>query len=657
MALAAADPVAHQVPIARNASWLEAIQIRDRAPQQQQQRNRNMGSGLGSWSYHENNGNQGDNSNSQYALLGLNAASEAGVPISPAVWNAARQHWMDCQNRQDGGWGYKGGGSPSTASMTCAGISSLVITGQRLVRGRETLDGALIRHCGVSESDIPLARGMNWLARNFRTDTNQGGSNEWTLYYLYGLERAGRLTGQRFIGEHDWYREGAERFVSLQNHGNGAWTTGGGGPIVSTSFALLFLAKGRAPVLINKLRHGGDWDNDRDDIRHLTEVVSKDWKHLLTWQIVDPSVSSVEDMLQAPIAFFNGHEPPRFTKDGAKRVREYVDQGGFLLADACCNRSEFDHGFRGLMRAIFPEPQYQLHKLPKDHPVYRTRHVLTAELVPLEGIEYGCRTVVIYSPNDLSCCWNQMENSPENPAVILASRVGQNVVEYATGRVLPADKLDSHEIVKNRLEPAKRGALEVAKLKHLGDWNVAPMAIPHLMTALRDRSRLDVVINHRAITPSDPNLVNFPLIYLHGRSALSFNPEELAALRRHLEPGGGMIFADAACGSEAFDASFRKTVAEMLPDHPLTPIPTDDEIYNKNIGYDLSDVQTTRLLGDKVGYPVLEGVKLNGHWAIVYSKYDIGCSLETPRGVDCKGYIHESAIRIATNMVHYSMLP
>ena len=31
-----------------------------------------------------------------------------------------------------------------------------------------------------------------------------------TFYNVYGIERVGRLSGQRFIGDHDWYREGCE---------------------------------------------------------------------------------------------------------------------------------------------------------------------------------------------------------------------------------------------------------------------------------------------------------------------------------------------------------------------------------------------------------------------------------------------------------------
>ena len=53
----------------------------------------------------------------------------------------------------------------------------------------------------------------------------------------------------------------------------------------------------------------------------------------------------------------------------------------------------------------------------------------------------------------------------------------------------------------------------------------------------------------------------------------------------------------------------------------------------------------------------MEGVKLNGHWVIIYSKIDIGCALERQQGLDCKGYTHESALRIASNVVIYSTLP
>ena len=54
-------------------------------------------------------------------------------------------------------------------------------------------------------------------------------------------------------------------------------------------------------------------------------------------------------------------------------------------------------------------------------------------------------------------------------------------------------------------------------------------------------------------------------------------------------------------------------------------------------------------------HPLL--IKINGHWAVIYSKLDIGCALERNQSLDCKGYTHDSALRIAANIVIYSTMP
>jgi hypothetical protein len=652
MLYAAAEPEQDSNRILANVAWLEAAQIRAEDPVPWP----------GSWTYSRSKRIQaGDNSNTQYALLGLNAASEAGVPVKPEVWTLARSFWEQYQ-RRDGSWTYTPETGNSTASMTCAGISSLVITGTRRFQGQESLRGEQIENCGKASVTPSLQRAIDWLANHFHVGQNFGNGQQWKLYYLYGLERAGRLAGIRFFGSHDWYRLGAEELVHEQNRFSGFWEGAGteGDRTVATSFALLFLAKGRAPVLVNKLRHGprGDWDNDPDDVRNLVSLVSRDWKNLLTWQVVDPGVASVSDLLQAPIAFMTGHQVPELTPQARQNLRDYVEQGGFLFADACCHSKEFDSGFKQLVKELFPEEEYKLRPLSDDHPVWRAKHLLTPGAYPLWGIEHGCRTVVIYSPKDLSCYWNQSERTPDNSAVILATRVGQNVIDYATGRELPADKLVVREVHNLKVAPVQRNALRIAKLQHAGGWNVAPLAVPNLMDALgKPPLNFDVVISHKELSPRDPSLIYYPLIYLHGRASFSFTREDLDALRRHIEPGGGTLFGDAACGSPAFDAAFRQFVAELLPGHPLVPIPRDDEINSTKVGFDLSDSQYTKAAGGGKDFPQLEGVKINAHWVIIYSKYDIGCALERHSGLDCKGYTYESALKIAANIVIYSTLP
>jgi len=53
--------------------------------------------------------------------------------------------------------------------------------------------------------------------------------------------------------------------------------------------------------------------------------------------------------------------------------------------------------------------------------------------------------------------------------------------------------------------------------------------------------------------------------------------------------------------------------------------------------------------------PYLEGIKIDGRWAVIYSKYDIGCALEKHQSSDCLGHDHASALRLASAAVLYAM--
>jgi len=210
MVFAAADPARFKVAIAGNVAWLEKAQIKagDRP---------GIADWAGTWTYDIQKASPGDNSNSQYALLALNAAAEVGVPVAPGVWTLSRDYWERTQ-RLDGGWGYMPhANDPTSGSMTCAGVTSLVITGLKRFEGQETLlpDGT-IKNCGKGGINPNLQRGVDWLSTHFQVSQNVPRGPLWKFYYLYGLERAGRLTGLRYFGDHDWYREGAQHLIETR---------------------------------------------------------------------------------------------------------------------------------------------------------------------------------------------------------------------------------------------------------------------------------------------------------------------------------------------------------------------------------------------------------------------------------------------------------
>jgi hypothetical protein len=53
--------------------------------------------------------------------------------------------------------------------------------------------------------------------------------------------------------------------------------------------------------------------------------------------------------------------------------------------------------------------------------------------------------VLIYSPGDLSCGWNLRDRSLNALVTVKSLQVGQNVVDYATGRKSFPDKLAAFE--------------------------------------------------------------------------------------------------------------------------------------------------------------------------------------------------------------------
>ena len=53
--------------------------------------------------------------------------------------------------------------------------------------------------------------------------------------------------------------------------------------------------------------------------------------------------------------------------------------------------------------------------------------------------------------------------------------------------------------------------------------------------------------------------------------------------------------------------------------------------------------------------PMLEGIKVDGRWAVIYSRYDIGCAQEKNKSSACKGYDPDSALKLATAALLYSL--
>ncbi len=254
-----------------------------------------------------------DLSNTQYALLGLWAGARCGEPppretleslteallaaqqsegsatrrvLDPARGGSPRARYRTPTDRARG-FGYV----PSlpnvrqapSASMTAGGLSSLLVL------------KAMLRDAGALSADLRarLDQGIwdaiAWLTRHYTVERNtlvfdysaippatrarlpEGAEDGIDTgrhgYYLYSLERAMVIGGKRFLGEHDWYLDGARLLLDTQQK-DGSWRKGTQRPraegvrtpafthpdvLVDTCFALLFLQRAtlrpRSPLL------------------------------------------------------------------------------------------------------------------------------------------------------------------------------------------------------------------------------------------------------------------------------------------------------------------------------------------------------------------------------------------------------------------------
>ena len=224
----------------------------------------------GHWRYPENGQ---DLSNTQYALLGLWAASRCGFEIPLAVWmdsltwllasqeptgrsvdlvaNEVRGDYVVSWTEKARARGFRyipkaaavSGLKPVTGSMTTAGLAGVAICMDELWPSR-AFTPVLRKRARRSIRDA-----VAWMQENFDVTRNPGEpEGGWHTYYLYGLERAGVLTRARYLGRWDWYKHGADYLLERQRS-DGSWKREGD-VFLDTSFALLFLERSTT-----RLRH------------------------------------------------------------------------------------------------------------------------------------------------------------------------------------------------------------------------------------------------------------------------------------------------------------------------------------------------------------------------------------------------------------------
>jgi hypothetical protein len=149
------------------------------------------------------------------------------------------------------------------------------------------------------------------------------------------------------------------------------------------------------------------------------------------------------DIFSFPVLFIAGQRKFALSEVARKRLREYLENGGCLIADSVIGSSEFDLAFREEMRKLYPDRP--LKALPVSHPIYNfvldARQIelspMAQQLLPdvktplLEAVEVDGSLTVVYSPLSMSAGWERLPRAyNKGYADADALKLGVNVFMY-----------------------------------------------------------------------------------------------------------------------------------------------------------------------------------------------------------------------------------
>lgn len=573
----------------------------------------------------------GDHSNTQYGYLGLWAGVRSGREIEQVVWEQAIRHYLTAQNT-DGGWSYAApsdyAGSTSTGTMTTAGLASLFVAYDQVYNDQYTKVG--------QNTEIPaIKKGMDFLDANFANLDKT--SLAWYHYYLYGVERVGLASGYKYFGKQDWYKISATKLINQQAK------DGSFGNLINTSFSMLFLVRGRKPVLFNRLEYEGDWNNRPRAIANLCSWFSRTFEREVNWQIINTK-TPVEEWHDAPILVLTGSRKPQFSPEELDKLRTYVQQGGMLLsmAEGGAEGAAFDRGMRQVYKQLFPDSQ--LKPLPNDHPIYGM-HFKIPFKGTLLGLSNGARLLALHTAEDLPLYWQKNQTSTVSEAFQIAT----NLFFYATDKamLLRARGTTLWPAAKD-FEPA--ATVNVARLKYPGNWLPEPLALDRVALALGSGQRVKVSLADKSaseLTQQDK------LAVLSGTDQVSLGDTEQASLKAYVKSGGTLL-VEATGGSEAFAQSAEKMLVDMFGQDSLAPLDAMDPIYGPGISSLAINSVKYRRLADLVGKskksPRLQGITQAGRTAVIFSREDLSVGLAASP-CSCFGYDPNSSLALVRNIV------
>lgn len=570
-----------------------------------------------------------DLSCSQYGVLGSWAAAQRVNTFDVGYWSTTETAWHTQQNA-DGGWSYTGLSGGSTIAMTTAGVASLLIT-QDFAHPNDDADP--LRAAAAQNAADAIERGLAWIGQNLPEHLRFP-----MLYALYGVERVGVASGRKYIGNVDWYNTCADVLLRLQqSDGSWAGTVGMTDPQVDTAFALLFLSRGREPVMMSKLEYDltgkttgksvrSDWNLRPRDVANVTRWVEIQTEQRLNWQIVKLGVATIDDFHDSNLLYITGKLPLGLKDDEKALLKQFVEEGGILVGNAEAGDRFFAQSFRNLVEELFPGNTFK--PLADNDGTTFSRQILPrgrGKPFKVEGLSNGARLFAILTPDgDLSTTFQRRDQARVN-----AYQFVSNIFLYSIEKSATRFKGQTY-IVRPDVAVTPEQSVTLARINYGGQWNPEPGGWRRLSAIARNQDK--IVLNVAPVELSKDALANYSIAHLTGTEPVKFTDDQRAELKAFIDKGG-LLLVDNCGGNDAFDVAIREELAKLIPDAPsqlLSPLPPEHPIFHSADGK-LIEPQyrpfALPILGPLARNYQVRGLSVNGKLAVIYSPQDLSVGM------------------------------
>jgi hypothetical protein len=194
-----------------------------------------------------------------------------------------------------------------------------------------------------------------------------------------------------------------------------------------------------------------------------------------------------------------------------------------------------------------------------------------------------------------------------------------------------------------------RPLIRIGKLQYTGgDWYGNRTALSNLLQYAAEHAPMPLALQEEVVSPSDPNLARFTLLYAAGHGYITFSAPEAQNLRTYLL-GGGLLLLDDDYG---FFPYAQEALRQIFPEGQLKPLPANHPLFScyYQFPYGLPKVHEHDNKPPQL-YGFFYGDKLV---ALLTHEADLGDGWENPEIHKDPPHVRELAFQMGVNILCYA---